>query len=95
MFSAFTKGEECFQKFVSERLIEGQKGVFDKLSLPKGKTFSYIDKKVSSKATQNTASLKEHRDLLVHLLMIAQENGLNLEDMLKYPLSSMPSALAN
>ncbi|KAK6168047.1 hypothetical protein SNE40_021951 [Patella caerulea] len=46
------------------------------------------------KKSQVTASLKEQRDLLVRLLMIAQERELDLKEVMKYPLSSMPYALA-
>lgn len=93
--TAFNRGEDCFQSFVQRRLLDKEVDVFEKLSLPSCKTFSDIDKKSLSRSSQSTASVKEHRDILARMLMIAQEKGLNLKDTLKYPLSSMPNTLAN
>ena len=45
LFSAYDRGDERFAEFVTERLVEGKKDLFEKHSLPTGKTFSSIDKK--------------------------------------------------
>ena len=59
--------------------------------LPKRKTFSDIGKKVKSNVSLTNASVKENR----HLLVIAQEKGLDLKIVVTYPLCSVPLVFAN
>ena len=95
LLSAHRYGEETFKEYIGERLFNGEKDVFDKLSLPKTKTFSDIGKKVKSNISLTNASMKENRHLLVRMMVIAQEKGLDQKDVVTYPLCSVPLAFAN
>ncbi|XP_046556095.1 uncharacterized protein LOC124265368 isoform X1 [Haliotis rubra] len=92
--TAYTRGEECFKDFVSQRLVEGTKDVFDKLTLPTSKTFSDLSRREKSKGNESSL-MKERRQLLTRMVIIAQEKGLDLQQVMRYQLSSVPPSLAN
>ncbi|XP_070548281.1 uncharacterized protein [Ptychodera flava] len=93
--NAYSRGEEAYLQFENERLTQGVKDLFDKMSVVRGKTFADISKKPKSKVTMNCLSLKENRNLLQRMLLIAQVRQLDLHDALTYPLGPVPAMLAN
>ena len=81
LLSAYERGDKRLVEFVNERLVEGEKDLFDQHSLPTGKTFSHIDKKRRASISLQNASVKENRALITMMLMVAQEKGLDIKDV--------------
>ncbi|XP_070581399.1 uncharacterized protein [Ptychodera flava] len=93
--TAYFKGEEAYQQFNKERLTHGSKDLFDKMSVLRGKTFADLAKKAKSKVTMSSLSVKENRNLLGRMLVIAQVRHLDLREVMTYPLGHVPAMLAN
>ncbi|XP_070535408.1 uncharacterized protein [Ptychodera flava] len=95
LLNAYTRGEEAYLQFEMERLAQGSKDLFDKMTLIKGKTFTDLAKKPKSKVTMSCLSLKDNRNLLQRMLLIAQARQLDLRELLTHALGPVPAMLAN
>ena len=88
-------GEEAVDEFCKERLVEKKLDFYDPIKLTKLKTFDDMVSRPKSKAKLTIQSAKEDKQLFKRLLLLAQEQKLDLVDLLSYPLSSVPPALGN
>ena len=86
------KGEASFNEFIELRLKT--KKVEFYAPLTKSKTFSSVSKVVKVKTSKHEVKVKVQRNLLGQLLVLSQEHEIDMEKVLKYPLSPVPWSLA-
>ena len=65
------------------------------MTVLKGKTFADLSRKPQSKVTTSCLLLKENRNLLGRMLIIAQARDLDLREVFTYPLGPVPEVFAN
>ena len=95
LMSAHEAGKTAYTTFTTERLLDGTQGFFNTISTLRPKTFSHLTVKPKSKKSMECMSLRESRNLLGRMLMIAQVRKLDLKDILTYPLSNYPPTFSN
>ena len=99
LLSAMAIGEESFRLFLHERLTSNPPLKFfrnpaKKLSLS---TFTIEKKKLSGKATKKVADLQvlqADHSVFSRIALIAQTRQMDLREVLRYPLGSLPWSLA-
>lgn len=93
LLKARVKGEEAY-KLQSERLERGS-GFYDPIKKLKLKTFADMKKVTVIKGTNKEIILKADNRVFGHMLLIAQNRKLDMQEVLCYPLGQKPWALAN
>lgn len=93
--SAKKLGEEQFNVFLKERLIERSKPVSDTIKKNSLPTFRTPNKKTISKEKANVAVLKEDCSLFSRLYIACQIRDGNLEDFFKYENQPWPPSLSD
>ena len=88
-------GKEQFESFVDSRLKD--KTVAFKHPLPKSgiKTFSSAANAVAVKSKTKEVKMKVQRNLFGQLLVLSHEHAIDMEKVLRYPLSPTPWSLAS
>ena len=87
-------GEQQLNAFVSKRLDTDEQSFWDVLPHVNIKTFASVAKKVVKSAKDKTSTVTADRDIFGRLLIVAKARDVNLKDVLRYELSSVPHALA-
>ena len=96
VLTAHKIGEECFNRFLKERLSDQMTlDFFCPLKMLKLKTFSNTGKTINMKVQDKMLALKSSKDLLNRLLVIAKVKDMNLCDMMKFSLNPIPLSLGN
>ncbi|XP_066963151.1 uncharacterized protein [Macrobrachium rosenbergii] len=94
LLRAHAVGEAAYQEFKA-RLDEDQHEEFyGKLKKQSLKTSANIIIKCKSKNSQDIV-LKADRNLLSHMILVAESQQVNMKDVLAHPLGPLPWALAN
>lgn len=92
---AHEKGENAFLQFAKERLQTNSTDALKPMKLLKLKTFGNIGKKTCTKVKSEVVTLRGNRNLLMRLLMVAKVREVDVKDVLKYNLCTIPQSLAN
>ena len=94
LMNASKVGEEAFEAFRTRRLENNTVEFCATMKKQKLKTFSDVyTKKVTCKGKEIV--LKADRNLLGHIIVVAQTRKLEIKTVLSYPLGPIPWALAN
>ena len=95
LLNADAIGENAFNQFVTERLVEKSTSFHQPISRKALSTFASLkeSKKVTNAANKQI-EIKAERNLFGQLLMLSEKNNISLEKLLCYPLSPVPWALA-
>ena len=88
------KGKASFNEFVELRLKTKKVEFYAPLTKSKSKTFSSVSKVVKVKTSKHEVKVKVQRNLFGQLLVLSQEHEIDMEKVLKYPLSPVPWSLA-
>jgi hypothetical protein len=93
LLKAHEKGEAAYAAR-AQKLEEGS-GFYDPIKKLKLKTFSDLKKVTVIKGTEKEIVLKADNRVFGHMLLIAQNRKLDMQDVLCYPLGPKPWALVN
>ncbi len=94
LMTAHAVGEAAYEEFKARLDEDTQEKFYDKLKKQSLKTVA----NVSAKCQSNTAKdvvLKADRNLLSHMILVAESRQVNMKDALAHPLGPLPWALAN
>ena len=95
LLSVDTSGKAAFNTFVTERLVNKALSFHAPLKKVGLKTFAAVHKTKTVKASSNKLlQVAAQRDIFGQLMMISQENNINLQKVMCYPLSPIPWSLA-
>ncbi|KAL8572866.1 hypothetical protein ACOMHN_011115 [Nucella lapillus] len=95
LLSADTRGKEAFNIFITERLVNKTLNFHAPLKKVGLKTFASVHKTKTVRASSNkTIQVAAQRDIFGQLMMISQENNINLQKVMCYPLSPIPWSMA-
>ncbi|KAL8579435.1 hypothetical protein ACOMHN_026800 [Nucella lapillus] len=95
LLSADTRGKEAFNIFITERLVNKTLSFHAPLKKVGLKTFASVHKTKTVRASSNkTIQVAAQRDIFGQLMMISQENNINLQKVMCYPLSPIPWSMA-
>ncbi len=94
IMAAESLGKQAKESFIAERL-ETKEHFFDPVKKLKLKTFQSSAKTVKLRTAQNQIiTYKQHSSVAIQLLVKSQAQGrINLDELMKYPLSSVPYSL--
>uniref|UniRef100_UPI00358E00C9 uncharacterized protein isoform X5 n=1 Tax=Myxine glutinosa TaxID=7769 RepID=UPI00358E00C9 len=91
-------GRAAKEQFIQERFVSKRKEFFDRLKKLKLKTMDHCSKRVKLTSAQGKRFVyKEQSNLAFQLLVKSQimEMPINLEELMRYPLSPVPHALGS
>ncbi|XP_034071336.1 uncharacterized protein LOC117545602 [Gymnodraco acuticeps] len=91
-------GRAAKEQFIQERFISKRKDFFDRLKKLTLKTMDYCSKRVKLTSVQGKLFVyKEQSNRAFQLLVMSQimEMPINLEELMRYPLSPVPHALGS
>ncbi|GFR97306.1 hypothetical protein ElyMa_004474500 [Elysia marginata] len=94
LLSVERKGKELFESFVKNRLKKKTEGFHKPLQRNKTKTFSSLKKATTLKKDKNVVKVKAQRNLFGQLLVLSQEDNIDLQKVLQYPLTPTQWSLA-
>ena len=94
IMNAWKTGDEAFHKFLSERIASTRVDFFEKLTKNKLKIFTYLTK-VSASPSSHTALLRVDRHVFACMVVVAQTQKLNLQEVLSYNPGPLPLSLSN
>ncbi|GFS20344.1 hypothetical protein ElyMa_006897600 [Elysia marginata] len=80
-------GKESFEEFLETRLKNKTTKFHNSLTKSKLKTFASASKLTPIKSSMNVVKIKAERNVFVQLLILSQEHKVDMEKVLKYPLS--------
>ena len=89
-------GKTQYQNFIKERLLEEKTISFhDPIKRNRKQTFNSLSKKVFMKTSKKQeVKLTAQRNIFGQLLVLSQENNIDLQKVLEYPLGPVPWSLA-
>lgn len=88
-------GQQAYEKFVKERLVERTISFFTPLPKQKLKTFDEKTKRKKLTTTQNKiVEIKVERNLFGQLVMLSEQHDISLDKMLSFPLRPVPWTLS-
>lgn len=88
-------GEEKMRVFVNKRIHTNEVGFWEPLPKMNIKTFASLSKKAKAKSTdEKLVTVSADRNLFGRLLIVSRARDVNLREVLKYELSSVPCSLA-
>lgn len=90
---AYSKGEAAYLAF-NERLSKGE-GFYNRIPLMKLKTMSSMKKQIRVAMQNRECVLVAEHNLFSRMLFFASLRGLDMENVLSWPLGPIPWALAN
>jgi hypothetical protein len=93
LLKAREKGEMAYATHASN--LEKGTGFFDPIRRVKLRTFSELKRVVVAKGTDKEIVLTADNRLFGHMLLIAQNRKLSMQEVLSYPLGPKPWALVN
>ncbi len=88
-----TTGTDRMEGFVNQRLVEGDKGLKERLPKCSLNTFMSMNKPV--KVGQKDSFTLDNHVIFSRLLIIATARKVKLESIMAYELSAVPISLAN
>jgi hypothetical protein len=94
MQSAYTKGTMAYHLFVHERLVVGEKDLFSPIKSSGLKTFKEKSK-TANNSRQTQEAVKEYKQLLAKILLLAKHREIDLREVLSYSLISPPPCFSD
>lgn len=89
------EGKELYKNFVQTRLIDKSESFHAPIKRNKKKTFAHLQSTVKVKTSKkNEVKITAQRNLFGQLLMLSQDNDLDIQKVMEYPLGPVPWALA-
>ncbi|GFO17511.1 hypothetical protein PoB_004401600 [Plakobranchus ocellatus] len=88
-------GKKSFKEFVDTRLKDKTTRFHKPLTKTKLKTFGSVSKSTQIKSAKNVVKIKAERNVFGQLLVLSQEYQIDMEKVLKYPLSPVPWSLSS
>lgn len=88
-------GKESFEEFLETRLKNKTTKFHNPLTKSKLKTFASASKSTPIKSPMNVVKFKAERNVFGQLLILSQEHKVDMEKVLKYPLSPVPWSLSS
>ena len=94
IMNAANIGDTQAKTFISSRIESGVTGFHDPIKKNKLKTFCSLSKKRQIKVKDTFVAVKSDREIFARLLVIQRKRGIDIKDVLKFELSSLPLSLA-
>ena len=96
LLNAESLGAQEMKSFVNKRMHTNEVGFWEPLPKMKIKTFAVLSKKAKVKsADEKLVTVSAYRNLFARLLIVSRSRDINLREVLRYELSSVPCALAH
>ena len=95
LLSLEKKGRTMFENFIKTRLVDKSETFHQPLKRNSTKTFAHLQKTTKMKTSEkNVVRVTAQRNLFGQLLVLSEENNLDMEKVMTYPLGPVPWALA-
>lgn len=88
-------GKASVQQFLKERIVEGTVEFNATIKKKKLATFDALNKVKTCKVKDEVVTIKSDRETFARMLVVQRNRGIDLQQVLKYELSSQPLALSN
>ncbi|GFO16097.1 hypothetical protein PoB_004260200 [Plakobranchus ocellatus] len=88
-------GKKSFKEFVDTRLKDKTTRFHMPLTKTKLKTVGSVSKSTQIKSAKNVVKIKAERNIFGQLIVLSQEYQIDMEKVLKYPLSPVPWSLSS
>ena len=96
LLNAESLGAQEMKSFVNKRMHTNEVGFWEPLPKMKIKTFAVLSKKAKVKSTdEKLVTVSVDRNLFARLLIVSRSRDINLREVWRYELSSVPCALAH
>ena len=92
---AYDKGKSAMDSFIDLRLVNMSKSIYDPLKKLRLGTFANMNKKVKVKVKGREVQFSAQSEIFGKIALIAQSRSADLQEIFKYPLGSVPYALAD
>ena len=92
---AYDKGKSAMDSFIDLRLVNVSKSIYDPLKKLRLGTFANMNKKVKVKVKGREVQFSAQSEIFGKIALIAQSRSADLQEIFKYPLGSVPYALAD
>ena len=93
--NAYDKGKSAMDSFIDLRLVNMSKSIYDPLKKLRLGTFANMNKKVKVKVKGREVQFSSQSEIFGKIALIAQSRSADLQEIFKYPLGSVPYALAD
>ena len=91
---ACSMGKEAMEHFINVRLVSLEKSIYDPIKKLKLGTFSNMTKRVTVKLSGRDVQFSVQSEIFGKIALISQSRVLDLKEIFKYSLGSIPYALA-
>ena len=81
--------------FINLRLVNMSKSIYDPLKKLQLGTFTNMNEKVKVKVKRREVQFSSQSEIFGKIVLIAQSRSVDLQEILKYPLGSIPYVLAD
>ena len=96
LLNAESLGAQEMKSFVNKRMHTSEVGFWEPLPKMKIKMFAVLSKKAKVKsADEKLVTVSADRNLFARLLIVSRSRDINLREVLRYELSSVPCALSH
>ena len=92
--NAYYKGKSAMDTFIDLRLVNMSKSIYEPLKKLRLGTFTNINKKVKVKVKGREVQFSSQSEIFGKTALIAQSRSVDLQEICKYPMGSVPYALA-
>ena len=93
--NAYDKGKSAMDSFIDLHLVNMSKSIYDPLKKLRLGTFANMNKKVKVKVKGREVQFSSQSEIFGKIALIAQSRSADLQEIFKYPLGSVPYALAD
>ena len=92
---AYSMGKEAMKHFINSRLVSFEKSIYDPIKKLKLGMFSNMEKRVTVKLRGREIQFSVQNEIFGKIALISQSRVLDLKEIFKYSLGSIPYALAD
>ena len=96
LFAAKENGENEINEFVKQKIIENPNKVWEQISKLNTPTFETLNKVITVPISKDKEKhIKYDKDLFQKFLVVSRSREIDLQDVLSYKLSPVPSSIAH
>ena len=92
---AYDKGKSAMDTFIDLRFVNMSKSIYNPLKKLRLGTFTNMNKKVKVKVKGREVQFSSQSEIFGNIALISQSRSVDLQEIFKYPLGSVPYALAD
>ena len=93
--NAYDKGKSAMDTFIDLQLVNMSKSIYDPLKKLRLGTFTNMNKKMKVKVKGREVQFSSQSEIFGKVALIAQSRSVDLQEIFKYPMGSVPYAPAD